>query len=62
VAGVKRPSFLKRQKEQQRKAKAEAKREARRARKHAPNHEDVDGPDTVEPMEERTEEGEDALL
>jgi len=28
-----RPSFLKRQKEQQRKAKAEEKREARRARK-----------------------------
>ncbi|OGF16887.1 MAG: hypothetical protein A2W00_10610 [Candidatus Eisenbacteria bacterium RBG_16_71_46] len=35
MAGTKRPSFLKRQKEQKRRAKAEEKREARRQRKHA---------------------------
>lgn len=35
MAGSKRPSFLKRQKEQQRLARATEKREARRARKHA---------------------------
>ena len=34
MAGKKRPSFLKRQKEQQRLARAAEKREARRARKH----------------------------
>ena len=35
MAGNKRPSFLKRQKEQKRQARAVEKREARRARKHA---------------------------
>jgi len=35
MAGSKRPSFLKRQKEQARLARAAEKREARRARKHA---------------------------
>ena len=35
MAGSKRPSFLKRQKEQARLARATEKREARRARKHA---------------------------
>jgi hypothetical protein len=35
LAGVKRPSFLKRQKEQRRKAKASGKRDARAARKQA---------------------------
>jgi len=35
MAGSKRPSFLKRQKEQTRLARAAEKREARRARKHA---------------------------
>lgn len=35
MAGSKRPSFLKRQKEQARIARANEKREARRARKHA---------------------------
>jgi hypothetical protein len=34
---TKRPSYLKRQKEQQRVARAAEKREARRARKHAKN-------------------------
>ena len=36
MAGFKRPSFLKRQKEQQRLAKQAAKREARRDRKRTP--------------------------
>jgi hypothetical protein len=35
MAASKRPSFLKRQKEQQRLARANEKREARRAKKHA---------------------------
>ena len=35
MAGSKRPSFLKRQKEQARLARATEKREARRAKKHA---------------------------
>ena len=35
MAGSKRPSFLKRQKEQARLARAAEKREARKARKHA---------------------------
>jgi hypothetical protein len=37
VAASRRPSFLKRQKEQARLARATEKREARRARKHAKN-------------------------
>lgn len=57
MAGVKRPSFLKRQKEQQRKAKAEAKREARRARRQASTRE-VGGPEATQPAEKRSEEGE----
>jgi hypothetical protein len=41
-----RPSFLKRQKEQQRQAKAAAKREARFARKHARETTDPDALET----------------
>jgi len=50
MAGTKRPSFLKRQKEQKRQARAEEKREARRARKRARADaatEEVDTPQTA---------------
>jgi hypothetical protein len=47
VGGQKRPSFLKRQKEQQRRARADEKREARRARKKARTEGTAD-PDVVE--------------
>ena len=43
MAGVKRPSFLKRQKEQKRKAKAAGKREAREARKQARADGEIEG-------------------
>jgi hypothetical protein len=45
VAVTKRPSYLKRQKEQQRLARAAEKREARRARKHSTGTE-IEDPDT----------------
>ena len=60
MAGSKRPSFLKRQKEQKRLARAQEKREARRARKQAKATAvaDADAPDTqVEPTEEGEETG-----
>ena len=44
MAVTRRPSYLKRQKEQQRLARAAAKREARRARKHSTGTE-VEEPD-----------------
>ena len=43
MAGIKRPSFLKRQKEQKRKAKASEKREARAARKQAKSEGEIEG-------------------
>jgi hypothetical protein len=58
VAGNKRPSFLKKQKEQQRRARAEQKREARRARKQAKTTEGV-GPDVLEAPVDMPEGGED---
>lgn len=61
MAGNKRPSFLKRQKEQQRQARATQKREARRARKQAKSS-DVAAPQAAEPPAERTEEDEDPGL
>ena len=60
MAGSKRPSFLKRQKEQARLARATEKREARRARKHAKAN-GLDQPDAgdndleLEPMIEGDE-------
>jgi hypothetical protein len=49
VAGNKRPSFLKRQKEQARMARAVDKREKRRQRKEARlNGEDIAGPEIEE--------------
>jgi hypothetical protein len=45
VASGKRPTYLKRQKEQQRLARAAEKREARRARKHSKGTE-AEAPDT----------------
>jgi hypothetical protein len=48
VAVTKRPTYLKRQKEQQRLARAAEKREARRARKHSTGTE-VEDPDTQDP-------------
>ena len=53
MAGSKRPSFLKRQKEQARLARAAEKRETRRARKHAKAAGLVpteDGDDLLTPM------------
>ena len=51
---VKRPSFLKRQKEQQRVARANEKREARRAKKHAART-GVEDADTQGPPAEEME-------
>lgn len=62
MAGSKRPSFLKRQKEQQRIARANEKREVRRARKHAKSlglTEPGEG-DGTDAMLEPTEMGDDA--
>ncbi len=61
VTGHKRPSFLKRQKEQQRRARAVEKREARRARKRAKATE-VAGPEVPEPPVEPPKEGEESGL
>ena len=62
MAGVKRPSFLKRQKEQKRKAKAAEKREARAARKQAKAEGEVESGPEFGSLEELmglpTEEGE----
>jgi hypothetical protein len=57
MAASKRPSFLKRQKEQQRAARALEKREAKRARKQAKltGGPDVEGP---EPLDQETDESE----
>jgi hypothetical protein len=67
MAGHKRPSFLKKQKEQQRKTRANEKREAKRVRKETKAAQGV-GPDVQEleldgieqdsPEEEMTEQGE----
>lgn len=53
---VKRPSFLKRQKEQQRVARAAEKREARRAKKHAART-GAEESDTQDPTAEEMESG-----
>jgi hypothetical protein len=57
MAASKRPSFLKRQKEQQRAARALEKREAKRARKQAKltGVPDQEGP---EPLDQETDAGE----
>lgn len=66
MAGSKRPSFLKRQKEQARLARAAEKREARRARKHAkasgllPPADDMLDPLTGNGMDMEPEEGAEA--
>lgn len=57
MAATKRPSYLKRQKEQQRLARAAEKREARRARKHSTGTE-VEEPDTQDQPVEGLENGE----
>lgn len=49
LAISKRPSYLKRQKEQQRIARANEKREARRARKHSTETQ-VEDPEALDPM------------
>ncbi len=59
VAGSKRPSFLKREKEQRRLARAVAKREARRARKQAKAAQ-VAGSELPEPALEPTDGGDPA--
>ena len=53
-----RPSFLKRQKEQQRKAKADKKREARNARRRGPLDDDVSPRDVERPDIETPAENE----
>jgi hypothetical protein len=65
VAASKRPSFLKRQKEQARLARATEKREARRARKHSKSNaaemQEAELPDTEmsENLDEQVAGGED---
>lgn len=61
MAGNKRPSFLKRQKEQARKARAEEKREARRARKLAGPDTETTGPEGFDDLE-LTSAGDDELV
>jgi hypothetical protein len=51
MAGNKRPSFLKRQKEQTRLARAEEKRTARRAKKHAKANQDAAANEPVDDLE-----------
>jgi hypothetical protein len=58
LATNKRPSYLKRQKEQQRVARAAEKREARRARKHSKSAGLEEPESSVEPTEiDEKEEG-----
>ena len=59
MAVSKRPSYLKRQKEQQRLARAAQKREARRARKHSRETE-IEDPETGDPVVNEAETGEEA--
>ncbi|HEX7077097.1 MAG TPA: hypothetical protein VF363_01615, partial [Candidatus Eisenbacteria bacterium] len=60
MAGKRRPSFLKRQKEQKRTARAAEKQEARRLKKlgKTTEVEDAAGPDAVEMPVDRVEESE----
>ena len=51
LAGNKRPSFLKRQKEQARLARASEKREAKRAKKHAKSLGQVEGDSDFDPTQ-----------
>ena len=57
MAVTKRPTYLKRQKEQQRLARAAEKREARRARKHSTGTE-IEDPDTQDQPVEGSGSGE----
>jgi hypothetical protein len=50
MAGSKRPSFLKRQKEQTRLARAEEKRTARRMKKHAKSNQDAAANEPVDDL------------
>jgi hypothetical protein len=65
VAASRRPSFLKRQKEQARLARATEKREARRARKHAKANSpemdsDILDPDTLDAQDDMAVDGEES--
>ena len=51
MGGVRRPSGLKRQKEQQRLARARAKQEARLARRRAQRDGQLDAPESEDPQE-----------
>jgi hypothetical protein len=55
----KRPAYVTRQKEQQRRARATERREARRARKHSTGTE-IEDPETQDPAAGETETGEEA--
>ena len=59
MAVTRRPSYLKRQKEQQRLARAAEKREARRARKHSTGTE-IEDPETQDLAAGEMEPGEEA--
>ena len=61
MAGVKRPSYLKRQKEQKRLARAAEKREMRRNRKHA-TETDVEDPEAGDPVVDEVETGGEAAI
>jgi hypothetical protein len=61
MSPVKRPSYLKRQKEQKRLARAAEKREARRTRKHSAETE-IEDPEVQDPAETEMEVGEEAAI
>jgi hypothetical protein len=61
MSPAKRPSYLKRQKEQKRLARAAEKREARRTRKHSTETE-IEDPEGQEPAGMETDSGEEAAV
>lgn len=61
MSPVKRPSYLKRQKEQKRLARAAEKREARRNRKHATETE-IEDPEVQDPAETEMGVGEEVEI
>ena len=61
MAVTKRPTYLKRQKEQQRLARAAEKREARRARKHSKGTE-IEDPESQDPAVSEMETDEEARI
>lgn len=63
MSPAKRPSYLKRQKEQKRLARAAAKREARLNRKHSTETEpEIEDPEVLDPAGMETDGGEEAAV